>query len=257
MGNGDHIVIPKSILKRFMEKDKKVISLNLKNGEIKRNFPDAIFTEFNYYNDDVDKFIKDKSETIIGNLYYSMKQDCKLIKIDDIIKMKNIFILQHFRKRSFIQKLGEKYPYFQKIFHNVALKSLINSYLDNSGRIDDNTEIELKEVYEYIEKMYKKFTPGMLLLKNTESTLILPSSQFCFFSYKGNETYLYTIAPDVALIWIKYPKKKKFQYAEINENDSVEKINSLIIENELNDKTDNLIFGLEDELRRIYNSKYR
>ena len=253
MGHGDHIVIPKSILKRFMGKDKKVISFNLKSGEIKRDFPDAIFTQSNYYSEDVDKFIKDKSETIIGNLYHSIKQDNKKIKIEDIINMKNIFILQHFRNRSFTKKLSNQYPYLKNIFHNMALKSLINSYLDNAGRIDNNIEIELKEIYKYIENMYNKFTPGFLLLKDTESTLILPSTQFCFFTYKGYETYLYTIAPDVALIWVRYPQKKDFEYAETNENDAVEKINSLIIATELKDNTDNMIFVLEDELNRICN----
>lgn len=257
MGNGDHIVIPKSILKRFTEKDKKIISLNLKSGEIKRNFPDAIFTESNYYWDDVDKFIKDKSEAIMGNLYHSIKLDCKKIKIDDILNMKNIFILQHFRNRSFIEKLGKQYPYLKSIIHNLALKSLINSYLNDACEINNNIEIELKEIYEYMEKMYNAFTPGFLLLKNTESTLILHSSQFCFFTYRDNETYLYIIAPDAALIWIKYPKKKEFEYVEINENDAVEKLNNLIIENELKDNLDNLIFGLEDELKRIYNARYR
>ena len=253
MGNGDHIVIPKSILKRFIGKDKKVMSLNLKSGKIKKDFPDSIFTESNYYFDDVDKYIKDKSETIIGNLYHSIKQNNNEFKIDDILNMKNVFVLQHFRNRSFIGNLGVQHPHLKNIFHNLALKSLINSYLDNAGGIDNNIDIELKEIYEYIENIYMDFTPGFLLLKNTERTLVLPSSQFCFLTYKGYKTYLYTIAPDVALTWVNYPQKKEFEYAETNEDNTVEKLNSLIIAEELEDNTDNMIFGLEDELERISN----
>ena len=72
-------------------------------------------------------------------------------------------------------------------------------------------------------------------------------------TYKGYKTYLYTIAPDVALTWVNYPQKKEFEYAETNEDNTVEKLNSLIIAEELEDNTDNMIFGLEDELERISN----
>lgn len=240
-----------------MEKDKKVISLNLKSGEIKRNFPDEIFTESNHYFEDVDKFIRDKSETIIGNLYHNIKENNKEFKIIDISNMKNIFVLQHFRNYSFINSLNKNNLGNNCILHNLALKSLINSYLDNK-EIDDNLDDGLKEIYNYIENMYSKITPGFLKLENTKRTLVLPASQFCFFKLKDNDSYLYPIAPDIALTWTLQPRKKIIEYQEVNQNDdAVKTINNLIINGELKDNTNNLIFGLEDEIEKIYNEKYK
>lgn len=253
MGNGDHIVIPKSILKRFIGKNNKITSINLKNGEIKKFFPDSIFTEENYYMDDIDKYIKDKSETIIGNLYYSIKERQEEIKTSNILNMKNVFILQNYRNRSFIKKLGSRFPTLEKYYHNRALRELIDFYLKTDGKIEECIDDELKNIFNYIEDMYNKFTPGFLIIENKKHTLILPSSQFCFIRVSGNDTYIYPIAPDAALIWIKYPKKEEVECVTINEEDAVIKLNSLIIESELKDNTDDLVFGLESEIKEIEN----
>lgn len=105
MGRGDHIIIPKSILKRFCGKNNKVSVFYLNTRIIDQKFPDEIFTELNYYFNDNDKFIQDKCETIIGNLYATINRNLNMVKISDIESMKNIFVIQHFRNNSFISNL--------------------------------------------------------------------------------------------------------------------------------------------------------
>ena len=52
MGRGDHIIIPKSILKRFCGKNNKVSVFYLNTRILDQKFPDEIFTELNYYFND-------------------------------------------------------------------------------------------------------------------------------------------------------------------------------------------------------------
>lgn len=68
MGKGDHIVIPKATLKRFSGKDNKISELNILDGKIRRVYPDSVFVELEYYDDVVDKYIKDNVESVLGKL---------------------------------------------------------------------------------------------------------------------------------------------------------------------------------------------
>lgn len=249
MGRGDHIIIPKSILKRFCGKNNKVSVFYLNTRILDQKFPDEIFTELNYYFNDNDKFIQDKCETIIGNLYATINRNLNMVKISDIESMKNIFVIQHFRNNSFISNLYRICFINRRITHNLILSSCIN-YL-KSNRINS----ELEEIYSYIDKLYNKLTPGFLKLENTKRKLILPSSQFSFLKFKGYNTYLYPIAPNVALTWRELSQKKDFEYATISCDNTIGRINNLMIDSELKNNTDNIIFGLDDEINRLYYNK--
>lgn len=249
MGKGDHIVIPKTILKNFSNNDnKKVTIYNLNTKEKKENFPDNIYVEKDYYEDDIDEYIKAKDETSIGNLYASIKK--KKINYKDIKNMKNIFIIQHYRNKSFSKNMSTN-KLFNRIFHNIELKLVINQYLKNNEIQNTYIDEFHKDIYEYIESLYSSFIPGCLILNKTQRTLILPSSQFAYIKLLNTDSYLYPIAPDIALTWRKTDFKKDFDYLETTDNQAINKVNQLICECELKDKGDNIIYGLRNEIDKV------
>lgn len=249
MGKGDHIVIPKSILRRFTDKNNKITCLYVKNFLIKKKNLDSIFTEKNYYYDEIDKFIKDNDESVIGILYKAISEgrikDFE-IEMKYIESMRYIFFIQHFRNNTFSNTLEAKVKKIdKKTIHNISIASLIN-YLKN-GKAESEF---MQEIYDDMEKEFKNYTPGSIILNNTNRTFLLPASQFVYCFLRKTEAYIYPIAPDIALIWRKN-SNKKFEYGMTSDDKLVEEINKLIIDSELSIKADYLVFGEEEEITRI------
>ena len=249
MGKGDHIVIPKSILKRFMSDNNKISILYLKNGKKDEKFPDEIYTEKNYYLKEVDDFVRDKCESIIGELYASLKQEIKYVKERNIELMKEIFIIQHLRSTTFINGLKINDEFERKNRHNNTFLEMVK-YLKKENI--EEMDLELKSIFEYVENMYKRLTPGFLVLENTNRELIISSSQFAYIILPNYNMYLYTIAPDVALIWRENQDIDNFKYSTVNDDKSVENINKLIINCENKKIADKKIFGTKKEIEIIY-----
>lgn len=249
MKRNDHVVIPKSILKRFTDKNSKITCLNLQNYSVNKKTLNSVFTEENYYIDEIDKIIRDKDESIIGNLYKSIsdnKDKYLKLKISDIEYMRYIFFLQFFRNNAFSKKLERNVKYIdKKTMHNISIASLID-YLE-TGKLEDTV---IKEIYEEMEQEYKEFTPGFIKLDNLQRSFLLPASQFTYFSILKSGAYIYPIAPDVALIW-KKNSSKKFEYGSTNDYKVVEKINKFIIEREISTAVDYMVFGKEDEIDKM------
>ncbi len=110
-------------------KRESAVQLVIKQAELKCKG----MIEENYYIDEIDKIIRDKDESIIGNLYKSISdnkdKDLRL-KISDIEYMRYIFFLQYFRNNAFSKMLESKVKYIdKKTMHNISIASLIN-YLE-------------------------------------------------------------------------------------------------------------------------------
>lgn len=257
MKKKDHVVIPNSILKRFRGEDVKISVLDFNTFSIYEKATDKIFVEKNYYSEYVDNFIRDNVETQIGNIYTKVVNGNSLF-IEDYQYMMVIFIIQYFRnnkysniinKNTLIGLIGDK-KNNKKVFHNIILDGIIQ-YLLTGYCYND----EIKKYYEMLMATYSLFKPGILLLNNTSRSLVLPASQFVYIMFPDKEEkyYIYPVSPKVAFIW-KYVGLDKCDdevIISINDDESVEILNKLIIEQELKINVDNLVFGGKDEIKKI------
>lgn len=257
MGKGDNIVIPKSILERFIEEDKRVSCLDLEKYIIKKKYPDSIFVKKNYYKKDIDKYIKDNVETIIGiiNKSFTNNTNKKIeIKKDFIKSMKKIFFIQMFRNNNIPKDIinnsnflkdagGEK----ESTAHNIALAEIINNLENRCSEKNSKFNIAFNKMIEF----YKTFIPGYIYLENTLRTFIIPESQFTKVKIKDREVYLYPISPILCLTWEERKNnKEEFSIGKTCDDKVVEKINKFIIENEKL-KVDCLVIGKHEEINRL------
>lgn len=250
MGKGDHIVIPKATLKRFSGKDNKISELNILDGKIRRIYPDSVFVELEYYDDVVDKYIKDNVESVLGKLNKVISDNIGKdfrIKKSSIELMEKIFVIQRFRNNDFRKKSNNKHENIGKNEHNFYLKQLIK-YLEEGNAINRKLEDLMLEI--------RTYTPGYIILEDTERKFILPECQFALIVIKGINTYCMPIAPNIALIWRKLSEKKEIDYGKTSDNDAVDKINQLIIDFEKSKKTEYFIYGREQEINYYRNKLF-
>ena len=251
MGKGDHIVIPKATLKRFIGKDNKISELNLLNGRIRRVYPDSVFVELEYYNDAIDNYIKDNDEKVMGELNKVISDNIGgnfIIKKSLIESMKKIFVIQHFRNNYFRKTLNKDKETIEKQEHNFYLQQLIQ-YIETGKALDE----KLTDIFSKMMMELNTYTPGFITLENTERSFILPASQFAFISIQKIDTYCMPIAPNVALIWRLLPEPKEIDYGKTSDNAAVDKVNQLIIDFEKSKETDYLIYGKEDDINYYKN----
>ena len=160
MGKGDHIVIPKATLKRFSGKDNKISELNILDGKIRRVYPDSVFVELEYYDDVVDKYIKDNVESVLGKLNKVISDNIGKdfrIKKSSIELMEKIFVIQRFRNNDFRKKSNNKHENIGKNEHNFYLKQLIK-YLEEGNAINRKLEDLMLEI--------RTYTPGYIIINN-------------------------------------------------------------------------------------------
>lgn len=251
MGKGDHVVIPKATLKRFIGKDNKISELNLLNGRIRRVYPDSVFVELEYYDNAIDSYIKDNDEKILGELNKIISDNIGVnfkIKKNLIESMKKIFVIQHFRNNYFRKTLNKGKGTIEKQEHNFYLQQLIQ-YIETGKALDE----KLTNIFKEMMTELSTYTPGFITLENTERAFVLPASQFAFISILGIDTYCMPIAPNVALIWRLLPEPKEIDYGRTSDNAAVDKINQLIIDFEKSKETDYLIYGKEDDINYYKN----
>ena len=249
----DHLTILNSILERFScdnEKSRyKIISkLNVLNLEIEEiDTYNSIFVKENFFEEKVDKYIRNEVETQIGNLYKKIDTVANYQISHKENVLKTIFMIQYFRKNEYMNKMSKKN-------YNKMLKGIIMGIFDSDEFNDELDIISSNKIlmnqYKESEKLYEEFTPGYLKLLNTSRTLMLPLEQFSYAIIQNIGYYIFPIAPTIALLWKRQKSEQKTIQQFVYENEAVENINKVIIDFGVKNKN-YIFFGFREELEKM------
>ena len=246
----DHLGLPYGILKRFGYSDpyyrnNQIYRLKLCENKIETiDAFDDTFIKEDFFDNDLDKEIKEKIENNIGNLYKKISKNGKYNLNNKYDVMKGIWIIQYFRKIKYIEKCG-------KDNYNKMMKSICNRFLDTNFKVEDDNVIQFN--YKQMEEIYNMYKPGYFKLMNINRTLILPHNQIAYILFP-EEQYVFPIGKDVALVWKKVNSKSISNSCFIYNDCIVEKINLAITMSEMQNNESDVFYGEKEELIKIMNA---
>lgn len=110
--NNSHIQITRSIIKNFGTR-KKVNYLDLENKKIDDSSPKKLGAEIGYYDDTIEKLLRDEIETPVGNTFKDISNFSKN-------KMKEIIITDSDKIKRFIEYMIVRSPKYCENFINKA-----------------------------------------------------------------------------------------------------------------------------------------
>lgn len=220
----DHIILPKSTLKRFTNPvTKKIKYLDLSNPEnisIEEIFPKSFHTKPNYYISEYDNIIKEY-ETMLGNYFKSITDahennldiqvDAQQLK-EDVLDIVNIqFQRSIIADNENLEKLKEqlKEQYNKESLFYLSQGIYPEGFLKRKDEFNQSSKdsdtfryyvqkniFKLREKNQKIIDTYKNFVPHILIIPdNINSTFILSPQHFV----PNEQTVRIILSPRIAL----------------------------------------------------------
>lgn len=246
----DHIILPKSTLRRFADPvTKKIKYLDLSNPEnisIKKIFPKSFNTKPSYYIPEYDNIIKEY-ETMIGNYFKSITDahennldiqvDAQQLK-EDVLDIVNIqFQRSIIADNENLEKLKEqlKEQYNKESLFYLSQGIYPEGFLKRKDEFNQSSKdsdtfryyvqkniFKLREKNQKIIDTYKNFVPHILIIPdNINSTFILSPQHFV----PMEKTVRIIISPRIALSLYPSPLTKNHELIKYL---TEEEVNSLV-----------------------------
>lgn len=101
----------------------------------------------------------------------------------------------------------------------MALAEAINYLEKNNNEVNS----KINKIFSKMTEYYTTLTLGDTFLENTSRTVIILASQFVKIKVLNNNLYMYTIAPDLCLIWREINCIKDFDVGKTSDDEAVKK----------------------------------
>lgn len=211
-----HIQIPKCVLKNFRNENNLVFYYDFKNEAIVQKSPKNINIDYNYFSNDVEKFLNQEFETKLGNLIQWLKTEYKnqTICLKDADFKKYVDIIKKYAYSLIIRS-----PLFSSEIRN----SLIFSFCYTDQQINDFSICEGYKAAQQ-EDFLKNFYFNIIYIKE-ECEFILPMDGMCAYEIGQKDMNIVIfLSPKIAILFSNSFCRNNIVNASI---ESVEKINKL------------------------------
>ncbi|KNY29538.1 hypothetical protein [Pseudobacteroides cellulosolvens] len=231
----DHIIIPKSTLRRFVDdKTQRIYCLKLSDSDkitITNHYPKSFHTEPNFYNPEFDDIVK-RYETLIGKWYKTIMDAINNTTIEFLITNRSDELKQDIIELITIQfhrsVLADKKLLTQYIEQGKKRYESSSAHFFRSGRIPQDFLINKQSLFnnnidqvrycsqnilgqpnEAIKKTYKEFIPYICYIPNEiDSTFLLTPQHFV----PNDEFARFILSPRLALVLYKENFSRRFIY---------------------------------------------
>lgn len=189
-----HVQNSKVVIKQFSisDKDGRVLTLNLKNGLIRKTSPKNIGTKFGYYDDNAEQLLSSKFETPMGIIIKKLKD---IEKIDRCVNFNEKEIEQISR---FIIVLFLRSP---QIVEGTNIKSIFANLLNI--KITPSDIIKTIENTSIIEQFSKNHYPVVIFNENEVKFISSISGLIVYQNKSTSETcWFVPITPTIAIHYV-------------------------------------------------------
>lgn len=212
-----HIQIPKSILQLFRDEsdpEKKVWSLNIETGEIRRTPSKRLGTFPDYYSAAGEKFWDQSLESPLGKLNKKVRSFCNGTSKTLTLTVED-------------QKLAKRYVKAAAIRSNLALEVMQESSLTAKVCTEQVNHDDLSffgmKLEGNIDALLHDLTVT-ILINRTARHFVVPRNCFYFVSQKRNPNIITPISPQCALLFLPAETCKN-EFAIANDSEVVEEMN--------------------------------
>lgn len=242
---GDHIQIPKSILERFSDKQKKIYAMDI-NKKIEHKLISEVNTKIGYYNEYVEKYVLKKREDAFGiirktiNAFLKGKGTIELSKKNNDIII-DYFCITIFRSEETIKEM-EKQSVAMKLIDGEP-QNIIFSFYDRC----------ISEVKKNLSNLYFN------ILENTSSIdFVIPQKQFYHCIQEGGTVqYIMPISPRLAITLNtnieKYIVDDKVLIQKVKTDEHLDILNIMAIKDEFKENKKMVYAKKQETLERYVN----
>ena len=238
-----HILIPKSVYKRFANEEKFYYLYDVKNCEIKKGHPKTTYTEQNYYSDYMEKIINKYIEIPLKKLLnFADKIDLDAEEIVFEEELKDI-------AKSYIISLTGRNP---KMCELVCSNSSF-AEIFSKQRQHDLTVALTMENQEYY-KSFEKFNVSFII-NATTTPFVLPTRGIYEYSINNVVCCSVPLTPIFSLLLKE--NKKQIHYEDddmfliIYDDDIINKLNTYAVKKQLDDKIGYIVSSNKEILESI------
>lgn len=246
-----HIQMPKCVLKNFEDDKQTLYYYDFKSKNIKRGRAASLNTEYGYYSEDTENFLRDYIETPLGTIMSKLKQitieDKFTINSDFIVTVRYFLYSLLCRSESMLKSLNRNSVFFPLLKkqdqHNCA--AVLGVELANKKGLMNDWHITFS-------------------INNSNTPFVLPLLGLYQISYKTNECILLNmpISPNHAITL--FPKKFREEFVENNnvklfnlsDDASVHTLNLFAFQSEEKNNNKYIISNKKEEIELLINDRF-